>query len=464
MLEFERKTDLFVKEHSLFENGDFIIVAVSGGPDSMAMLDYLVNRQNHYGIKLVVAHVDHMLRGKDSLLDLEYVKDYCTSKGLTFKSKSIDIKSKMEKDKAGLQETARIYRYRFLEEIMRDFHANKLVVGQHGDDQTETILMRLTRGSSGISRAGIQVKRQFGIGELIRPLLGVSKEEIEEYCKVKVLHPRRDASNDKPTYTRNRFRLDILPFLKEENQRVHEQFQRFSQEITEDEKYLQTLAKDQMKEMCQEFGDAEICLNITLFMQVPLPLQRRGIHLILNYLYKQKATDLTALHVDLIQQLIRSKNPSGSIDLPNGLKVMKSYEQCKFTFTEVEQASGFYYILSEGSDLKLPNQLTIRMEQSTGDKLKVQDNILILDPNTVQFPIIVRTRRPGDRIKVKGLNGSKKVKNIFIEEKIPLQDRASWPIITDNSGQILWIPGLKKSCYNTSPNNEHNYYSIHCNK
>ncbi|MCM3113576.1 tRNA lysidine(34) synthetase TilS [Lederbergia lenta] len=464
MLDFERKTELFVKKHVLFKKDDFIIVAVSGGPDSMAMLDFLVKRQDQYGVTLVVAHVDHMLRGEESLRDLEYVKNYCASTGLIFKAESIDIKSKMKKDKTGLQETARVYRYQFLEQVMEEFQANKLVVGQHGDDQIETILMRLTRGSREISRAGIQVKRKFGNGELIRPLLGVSKSEIEEYCKVKALHPRRDESNDKPTYTRNRFRLDILPFLKEENSRVHEQFQRFSEEITEDEKYLRFLAKEQMEKMCQEFDGVEIRLNISLFKQVPLPLQRRGIHLILNYLYQQYAPDLSALHIDLIQQLIKSKRPSGRIDLPNGLKVIRSYEQCNFTFTELEQASGFYYVLEEDNDLLLPNQLTIRMEKNADNNLKDQDNVLIFDPNTIQFPIIVRTRRPGDRMKIKGMNGSKKVKNIFMEMKIPLQDRRNWPIITDNSGQILWIPGLKKSCYNTSPNKEHIYYSIHYSK
>ncbi|MEK3888955.1 tRNA lysidine(34) synthetase TilS [Bacillus sp. FSL K6-3431] len=462
MLNLERKTELFVGTQSLIKEGDYIVVAVSGGPDSIAMLDFLVNRQKQYGIRLAVAHVDHMLRGKESLLDLEYVKTYCSNHDIPFKAISIDIKSKMENDKTGLQETARTYRYRFLENVMQELHANKLAVGQHGDDQIETILMRLTRGSRGISRAGIQVKRPFGIGELIRPLLGVSKREIEEYCSEKGLQPRYDGSNDKPTYTRNRFRKDVLPFLKEENIRVHEQFQRFSQDVTEEELFLQELAEEQMKKMCQEFGGHEISLNISLFKQVPLPLQRRVIHLILNYLYQQMTLDLTALHINLIQQLIKSENPSGKMDLPNGLKVIRSYGECRFTFVKVEKTPEYYYELEENSHVLLPNNLTIQVEKVNGDIMKDQEDTLILDPNTIQFPIIARTRRPGDRMKIKGMNGSKKVKSIFIERKIPLQDREDWPIITDNTGQILWIPGLKKSCYHTSPNKEHLYYSIHC--
>src|SRR5690606_1873015 len=205
---------------------------------------------------------------------------YCEDRNIVFKSAAIDIHAKMAADKTGLQETARKYRYQFFEKVMEELHANKLAVGQHGDDQIETILMRLVRGSSGISRAGIQVKRSFGKGmELIRPLMGVSKIEIEEYCKAHHLEPRRDLSNDTKKYTRNRFRLDVLPFLKKENPRVIEHFQRFSEEISEDETYLQEMAKEAFKKMCQVYEEGELTLDIPSFCQIALPLQRRVIHL-----------------------------------------------------------------------------------------------------------------------------------------------------------------------------------------
>lgn len=462
MLEFERKTERFIEEHKLLADGDYILVAVSGGPDSIAMLEFLVARRERYGIKIAVVHVDHMLRGEESLQDLEYVKGYCSKQNILFTSASIDIRYKMQIDKTGLQETARKYRYRFFEKVMQELNANKLAVGQHSDDQMETILMRLTRGSGGIARAGIQVRRPFGNGELIRPLLGVERSEIEKYCRAKELNPKQDRSNEKPTYTRNRFRMDILPILKRENSNVHEQFQRFSEDITEDELYLQALAKAHYKEMCREFVSDEITLNISAFKQVPLPLQRRVIHLILNYLYKQMASDLTALHIDLIQQLLKSGNPSGQLDLPNGLKAIRSYEQCRFTFAKDKQPQGYHYELEENSRIQLPNNTIVQIEKDFGNTLKPEENIIILDPDDVQLPLIVRTRRPGDRINIKGMEGSKKVKNIFIEMKIPLQARANWPIITDNTGKILWIPGLRKSSYDTVPNKEQMYYSIYC--
>ncbi|MBS4206435.1 tRNA lysidine(34) synthetase TilS [Lederbergia citrea] len=462
MLDFEKKTEAFIEKHSLIKAGDYIVAAVSGGPDSLAMLDFLNNRVEKYGIRVAAAHVDHMLRGEESLQDLYFVKNYCESKDIEFRAISIDIRKKMELDETGMQETARKYRYQFFEKVMLDLHADKLAVGQHGDDQLETILMRLVRGSHGKSRAGIQMKRPFAKGELIRPLLGVTKAEIEEYCATHKLNPRRDVSNEKPLYTRNRFRLEILPFLKSENEHVHEQFQRFSEDLTEDEQLLEQMAKKEYNAMCQELGKDEITLNIPSFYRVPLPLQRRVIQLILNYLYQQKAADLTALHIDLLQKLLKSENPSGKLDFPSGLKVIRSYDVCHFTFDKPGQVSSFCYKLYEGEEVSLPDGKIIRVEKGQGLSKEKKENIIVLNPSEVQFPIIVRTRLPGDRMKLKGMNGSKKVKDIFIDMKIPLHDRLVWPIVTDNTGKLLWIPGLKKSSYDTSPDNEHHFYSIHC--
>ncbi|MBO1004707.1 tRNA lysidine(34) synthetase TilS [Pseudogracilibacillus auburnensis] len=449
MLEFEKKTMEFIKKHSLINKGDYILVAVSGGPDSMAMLDFLVNRKEYYGIELAVAHVNHLLR-REAKRDADYVKDYCAAKGIVFRSTEIDIKEKMDIDQTGMQETARKYRYLYFEKVFDELPANKLFVGQHGDDQVETMLMRLVRGSSGIARAGIRIKRSFSAREVIRPLLAVTKEEIEEYCLIKNLNPRRDASNEKKDYTRNRFRLEMLPFLKNENQRVHEHFQRFSEEIIEDEMFLKSLANEKIKEICQEFDEEEVSLDISLFLKVPLPLQRRMIHLILNYLYNQRNVDLSAFHIDLIRKLFEGHNPSQQLDLPLGLKVIRSYNRCRFTFKKPAEAEMYHFELFEGDEALLPNNQMIRVEKGQDLPEYNSDDRCIFDLRDIHFPIIIRTREPGDRIEVKGLNGTKKLKDIFIDMKVPLEERSNWPIVTDKTGKLLWIPGLKKSRYDTS--------------
>ncbi|MFB9827484.1 tRNA lysidine(34) synthetase TilS [Lederbergia wuyishanensis] len=461
MLGFERKTHNFISKHSLIQEGDYILVAVSGGPDSLALLDFLYHQSEKYNIKIAAAHVDHMLRDEASKDDLIFVQQYCEKRGIVCKSTSIDIKTKMAIDKTGLQETARTYRYQFFEKEMEELQANKLAVGQHGDDQIETILMRLVRGSSGISRAGIQVIRPFGSGkEMIRPLLSVSKLEIEEYCDVHQLKPRRDLSNDTKKYTRNRFRLEVLPFLKNENLRVIEHFQRFSEELSEDESFLQELAKEAFSKMCQEYGEDGITLDIPSFCTIALPLQRRVIHLILNYLYKQYILDLTSIHIDALQQLIKSKNPSGRLDFPNGLKVIRSYDVCRFTFVNQERDTEYNYQIFAGEKVALPNGKTFRVEKVSDCPIKTDANTLAIDSESIHFPLTIRTRQQGDKFKVKGM-GTKKIKDIFIDMKIPLEDRAIWPIVTDRSGEVLWIPGLKKPSYETPPVQQKDYYIMY---
>ncbi|MCR2823395.1 tRNA lysidine(34) synthetase TilS [Lederbergia panacisoli] len=462
LLDFERKTHRFISKYSLLQQGDYILVAVSGGPDSLALLDFLYHQSARYKIRIAAAHVDHMLRGEESKEDLIFVKKYCEERNIVFRSASINIKEKMAAEKTGLQETARKYRYQFFEKVLEELHANKLAVGQHGDDQIETILMRLVRGSTGTARAGIQVKRAFGQDkEMIRPLLGVSKIEIEVYCKTHHLNPRRDASNETKKYTRNRFRIDVLPLIKKENGRIIEHFQRFSDELSEDETYLQELAQEAFTKMCQWNGKDELILDIPSFSTIALPLQRRVIHLILNYLYNQYITDLASIHLEALQHLIKGENPSGRLDFPNSLKVIRSYDQCRFTFVEQESSPSYYYEVFADDEIVLPNGKTIQVKMASDFPIQESADTLILQPEDIQFPLIIRTRQQGDKIKVKGMNGTKKIKDIFIDMKIPVDERAIWPIVTDRTGILLWIPGLKKSSYETPPVQQRPYFLIY---
>lgn len=461
MLPLEKKTLAFIKKHDLIKKGDRIVVAVSGGPDSLALVHFLFQQKENFDIELMIAHVDHMLRGEESRQDRLFVENFCKERNLPFISTEINVALKAEKERLGIEEAARKYRYQFFLEVMEGWKGNKLAVGHHGDDQIETIIMRLTRGSTGIARAGIQVTRSFmNVGEIIRPFLAVSKEEIEEYCHHYQLEPRIDASNVENEYTRNRFRHIILPFLKRENPKVIDQFQRFSEELSEDEQYLQQLARNHFQEVCEISGKEEITLHIPRFLQIPLPLQRRVIHLILNYLYQNKIQHITSTHVELIKDLFIHPNPSSRLHLPFGLTVFRAYDECHFTFLAKDKVSSYYYELKPGDRIHLPNGTVIGIEKGNHYQFH-HSNVFSVDENKIQFPIIVRTRKPGDKIRVKGLNGSKKVKSIFIDEKIPLHERSLWPIVTDKTGKILWIPGLKKSEDEYFPQEGENYYYIY---
>ncbi|MER2060804.1 MAG: tRNA lysidine(34) synthetase TilS, partial [Niallia sp.] len=381
----------------------------------------------------------------------EFVKLFCEERNIPFVWKQINLPAFIEKTGMNSQTAARECRYAFYEEAMKEYNANYLALGHHGDDQIETILMRLTRGSSGKARAGIPFTRKFGSGKIIRPFLCLGREDIEEYCTIHNLNPRRDPSNEKETYSRNRYRKHVVPFLKKENIHATRHFQRFSEELAEDEAYLMRQAEETLSFIVTKKGEGEVVVDINRFLSIAIPLQRRCIQLILNYLYDEMSISLSALHTEQIFVLLKRPHSSGNIDLPNGLKVKKSYDFLHFQLN-FSPTKSFYYELSKMGELLLPNGYNIKVEYINGEH-HTDSHCILLDASSISFPLIIRTRRDGDRIRLKGMNGKKKVSRIFIDEKIPIHERESWPIITDSNGDILWIPGLKKSIYSHSNTN-----------
>ncbi|MBE3568577.1 MAG: tRNA lysidine(34) synthetase TilS [Bacillales bacterium] len=452
MLEYEEKVRQFIERHQLIDKRDQIVVGVSGGPDSLSLLHYLAKRREFYEIDLFAVHLDHMFRGQESYEELLFVEEFCKDFHIPCLAKQINVSEIIRDHGTGLQENARMVRYQVYQQAMAQFAANKLALAHHGDDQVETILMRLTRGTSGKGRSGIPYLRPFHNGWIIRPLLGLNKEEILAYCDYYKLNPRIDPSNSKGTYTRNRFRLEVLPFLKTENPKVHEHFQTFSEELLEDEHYLLKLTYERM-EAVWGHKNGGISMDVEEFLKMPLPLQRRGIHLILNYLYKNK-TSFTNVHIRQIMQLIQHLHPSGRLDLPDGLKVIRNYQECFFGFIKDESEEYSYELKSEGK-VVLPNgdQLILTKRKNEG-KFPTKDDQFCLDREKVEMPLTIRTRKPGDRIALKGMDGLKKVKKLFIDLKVPRSSRDEWPIVVDSKGKVLWIPGLRKSIFEKDNENE----------
>jgi tRNA(Ile)-lysidine synthase len=442
----EEKVAAFLNHNSYSLENKKMVIGVSGGPDSLALLHYLWGQREKYHFSIVAAHVDHMFRGQESFEDALFVKSFCQENCIPFEMAQINVPDLMKKTKKSSQIAAREARYRFYEETMEKYNYPYLVLGHHGDDQVETILMRLTRGSLGTARAGIPFKRPFGIGYLLRPFLGIKKTDIESYCYRHRLLPRIDPSNEKEIYSRNRFRKVVLPFLKSENQNVHEHFQRFSEELISDEVFLQELTVQKMNTVMTIRKKGKITIDNKHFIEMPLPLQRRGIHLILNYLYNEKPASLSALHTNQILSLVKHPHPSAALDLPDGLKVIKSYDFSSFQFGLIN-VENYYFELKEPGAVVLPSGAIINMDVTDHREKDVKTCCLIVDADKIVLPIKIRTRRMGDRMTLKGMSGTKKLKDIFIDSKIPIQDRDSWPVITDGIDNILWLPGLKKSSF-----------------
>lgn len=442
----ERKVEAFLQRKQVDIGGKKILVGVSGGPDSLALLHFLWSCESKWNIKVYAAHLDHMFRGKESEDEARFVQHFCEVRNIPFEMKQIDVPRYMEETGLSAEIAARKCRYSFYKEVLDKYSIPFLALGHHGDDQIETILMRLTRGSTGKARGGIPFSRPFFQALIIRPFLCLSRGDIEEYCARHQLEPRLDPSNLEDLYTRNRFRNHVLPFLKQENPKVHEHFQRFSEELISDEMYLEQLAKEKMKQVIQKKTDGEIGININAFHCLPLPLQRRGIQLILNYLYKVKPSSLSAVHMEQIAALLKNPHPSGALDFPNGLKIIRSYETCLFIMNPIEEEKEYCFEISVPGETSLPNgdRVVCKFLSEEEDVMET-DDVFVGYIEEESLPLIIRNRRDGDRIKVKGLEGTKKLKRIFMEKKIPVHKRNSWPVIADQFGRIIWVPGLRKS-------------------
>lgn len=441
----EEKVEEYLKKKQVPLSGQKVLIGVSGGPDSLALLHFLWSRESAWNIRVMAAHVDHMFRGEESLEEAKFVEEFCKEKSIPFIWKQINMPAIIKETGKNGQLASRENRYAFYKETMDKYDISLLALGHHGDDQIETILMRLTRGSSAKSRAGIPFSRPFGPGRLFRPFLCLEKQEIEEYCNRHMLSPRRDPSNDKEVYSRNRFRKHVLPFLKQENPNVAAHFRRFSEETEEDEAFLMSATESVWNKVVKSQRENEITVDIDAFLSIAISLQRRCIHLILNYLYKEKLSSLSALHTNQIIALFQNPHSSGNIDLPGGLKVIKSYHLAHFQFNILPN-DPFYYEFLKSGEILLPNGHYIRVEYTSSIQIPTVDAILV-DPDSITLPVVVRTRRNGDKIQVRGMDGMKKVKKLFIDAKIPLHERDRWPIILDGNDNILWVPGLKKSVY-----------------
>lgn len=239
-----------IKKHNLINNGDRIVCAVSGGPDSISMLNILkqLKEEKYYEFEIFVAHVNHGLR-ENAKIDEQYVLDYCKKNNIECFVLNTNIKEIAEKEKRGLEETGRIIRYDFFDKILDQTNSNKVAIAHNNNDNVETIVMNIIRGSGLSGLKGIEAK----VGKYIRPLIESDREMIEEYCEKENLKPRHDESNDENVYTRNKIRNIVIPYVKKElNPNFLETITRLSDIAKDDLDYLEIQTKNAYKDMCIE--------------------------------------------------------------------------------------------------------------------------------------------------------------------------------------------------------------------
>lgn len=419
---------LFIESLNIKENEN-IVCAISGGPDSMCMLDLLVKLKNKYRFNIVCAHVNHNMR-KESDEECIFVKNYCQNNGVIFEYMKIK-----KYDDDNFHSNARNIRYDFFEKLVNKYNSKYLFTAHHGDDLMETVLMRIMRGSTlkgygGFSR--ISNKNNY---KIVRPLITLTKREIEEHNQKNNIPYAIDKSNFKDVYTRNRYRKYILPKLKDENKNAHLKFYNFSEYIIEAGNYFVKYAEEIIKSI---YVNGK--LDIDKFKNYEHIIQIYIIYNILEKEYKDNIDKINSKHVDNIINLIKNKN-NGSISLPNK-KGIKEYN--------------YFYI----TDIKIKEQIDLilkdKIELPDGKKIEIvsnstltNNNVIYLNSKEIKLPIHIRYRKNGDKMKIKNMNNYKKINDIFINEKIPREQRDTYPIVVDSNNEIIWLPGLKKSYFDS---------------
>ncbi len=301
-----------IKKFNLIENGDIVVAAVSGGPDSIAMLDILIKLQEKMKFKIVVAHINHMIR-EEAISDMEFVKQYCKKYGIDFYSKSIDVQKLANNNKIGTEEAGRLVRYQFFDEILEKVGGNKIAIAHNKNDRAETIIMNTLRGSGISGLKGIEAKRE----KYIRPLIECERAEIESYCKSNGIDARIDKTNLDNTYTRNKIRNVVIPYIKKEfNPNIINTLERLSVLVCEEEEYIEKQVEKIYNEiLIEESIPNEIILNLKLFNNQEKVIKSRVVLYTITRLFNS-SKGIEKVHIDDVIKLCE-KNIGNKYLTPN---------------------------------------------------------------------------------------------------------------------------------------------------
>lgn len=428
-----------IRQNQLFKPGDTLIIGLSGGADSTALLDLLAALPA-FPLRLVAAHLNHCLRGAVSDADEQFCRELAAGYKIPFESRRVDIKAAAAVDSLNLEDAGRRARISFFDELFTRWQAAAVVLAHHADDQAETVLMRLLRGSGMTGLAGMPWRNGRGY---IRPLLDITRGEIEAYLAERRLNWREDTSNLDITFLRNRIRHELLPLLERYNPAVRKALATAAGLLSEEDALLDALTRQVACQVCRFSGIDATC-DITLLKSHPIALQRRLIRLMLSRL-AGSLEHITHRHLENILQMTAAARPNLRTSLPQGLIAIREYDRLVIkALDETELDAAEISIPGPGS-YQMPDGSWLRIEISP---LPVDPGgspaTAFFDADRMPFPWHVRTFRPGDRIQPLGMSGRKKVKDIFIDCKIPLSQRRRTALLFCGS-ELIWIVGLRTS-------------------
>ena len=409
---------------SILKDNHKIVIACSGGPDSMALLFLLCELKDKYKNEIIVCHVNHQKR-EESKEEAEFVKDYALRHNCLFEYFILP-----HKEKTNFHSYAHKERYNFYERVLKKYDAKVIMTAHHATDLAETVLMRIVRGATLKGYSGFQRESRQDDYTIIRPLINLTKAEIKEFVDKNNIPYRNDYTNEEDHYTRNRIRHHVLPMLEKENKNFYKHISSFSKKIYEANEYIAGIVKEQ-------YGIV-VSNNVIYIDKLNKEKEFLQKELILEYLRRnyQNEEVLSDKLLDSIMDLKINNKPNKKINLPLGKVLVREYNKLYF---KNEEYDSFREELVDNLSINNYNFKYIKSSDN-------HTNYCIgLSSKNVKLPLYVRNRQAKDKMQVKNMVGHKKIKDILIDEKVPLGRRDAIPLVVDSTGEIIWIPGIKKS-------------------
>lgn len=429
----EHQVNDFLKRHHMTYPGKRLLLACSGGADSVALVRCFHALAPTYDWQLGIVHADHQLRGQASLEDQAFVVALGESLNIPVYAKALPVPERLQQG-GNTQQVCREERYTYFASILHTYQYDVLVQGHHADDQIETVLMQLTKGSEEAIR-GIPVHRAFEGKHILRPLLDIKRIDIEQYLRDLRQPYRQDASNESDAYTRNRFRHHVVPLLYQENPALDRQIGRFIKRQEEDEEVLSQLATAHYQQLLKRSQNGHVTLDGKGFRALPLALQRRVILLLWKYL-QPNTHPLSSQLLAAILHASMSTNGTQHISLPQGYQLTRSYDDLQFakktppvSLVERNVWPDEWISISDVAQILVTQSDDIHPGERWYAELREDD-----------FPLVIRGRKAGDRLDY-GTH-QKKVARILIDQKIPLEKRDGWPLLVAQKNGILGLLSL----------------------
>jgi tRNA(Ile)-lysidine synthase len=431
-----------ISAYRMIEPGSRVVVGVSGGPDSIALMHVLRSLSAQLGFRMIVAHLDHVLR-PESAEDARFTAAAAAELGLQCRVKSVEVRVLASERSVSVEEAGRHARYEFFAALAEEFDAAKIATAHHMDDEIETFFLRVFRGSSIQGLQGIRPVRH----GIIRPFIRTTRTEVSDFLNEQKISYRSDPTNLEATTDRNFIRNRVLPCIRERFPNFRKPLERTMELILQEEDFIAPHAEQLYKEAVAP-SETGLSVNVARLRGAHSVLVSR---VILSAVYEIAGPHIRVgrVHVDSVARLVYAEKPSGSVILPSNLIVRRSYDNLLISREQPETERGVTQIEVTGPGVyEFPRagiSIAIRLAAKETLDPYAADGArrAVFDAEAVRFPLILRSLMPGDRFNPWGMEGSSKIKKIYIDLKIPREKRNLIPLLVMD-GEILWIAGVRR--------------------